>query len=257
MSQQDGILQLPLPPPGEYIPYGKDPLQFGELRLPDSSDPHGVVIVIHGGFWRAAYNLDHIRHLCVALNKAGMATWCLEYRRLGNEGGGWPGTFEDVDYGARQIEMIAGRYHLDRDRILALGHSAGGQLALWLAARQRLRAVVSLAGVADLRRAYELKLSNTVVADLLGGSPDSVPERYDLCSPIELTPLRIPQILIHGAKDTIVPFEISERYVNAARTKGDDATLIVVEDAGHFELIDPRTKQFDVVKTTVLRSIAG
>src|SRR5580765_8107527 len=94
------ILQLPLPRPGERIAFGLDSLQFGELRLPEGAGPHPVVIVIHGGFWRAAYNLDHISHLCVALNKAGIATWSLEYRRLGNPGGGWPGTLQDVAVGA-------------------------------------------------------------------------------------------------------------------------------------------------------------
>jgi dipeptidyl aminopeptidase/acylaminoacyl peptidase len=253
MPQFENILQLPIPVPGKRIPYGVDSLQFGELRLPAGFALNPVVIVIHGGFWRAAYNLDHIGHLCMALNHAGVATWSLEYRRLGNTGGGWPGTFDDIAAGANHLESIAEEHHLDLNRIIALGHSAGGQLALWLAARYRLNGVVSLAGVADLRRAHELKLSNTVVVDLLGGTPMSVPDRYHAASPIELLPLRVPQRLIHGTLDEIVPLEISKTYTDAAQSVGDDAELIPLEGAGHFELIDPRTREFETVENTVLR----
>ena len=252
MSQD--ILQLPPPPPGERIAYGRDPLQFGELRLPEAAGPHPVVIVIHGGFWRAAYNLDHIGHLCVALNKAGLATWSLEYRRIGNPGGAWPGTFDDIRAGANYLTSIAAKYHLDLNRVVVIGHSAGGQLALWLGSHGdlKLRGIVSLAGVTDLRRAYELKLSNTVVADLLGGSPETVSDRYTQASPIEHVPLHIPQRLIHGTADTNVPFELSKEYAAAAKAKGDDAELIPLEGARHFELIDPRAKEFETVKQSIL-----
>jgi dipeptidyl aminopeptidase/acylaminoacyl peptidase len=115
-----------------------------------------------------------------------------------------------------------------------------------------VRGVVPLAAVTDLRRAYELKLSNTVVADLLGGSPEAVAERYGAASPIELLPLKVPQRLIHGNRDVNVPIELSTAYVAAAQAKGDDAKLITMEEAAHLELIDPRAKEFEVVKTTVL-----
>jgi hypothetical protein len=110
MSQN--ILQLAPEPPALRIAYGADPLQFGELRVPPGDGPHPVVIVIHGGFWRAAYNLDHISHLCVALNKAGLATWSLEYRRIGNPGGGWRGTLDDILAGKEHLRSIAGEHHL-------------------------------------------------------------------------------------------------------------------------------------------------
>ena len=252
MSQN--ILQLAPEPPALRIAYGNDPLQFGELRLPEGDGPHPVVIVIHGGFWRAAYNLDHISHLCTALNKAGLATWSLEYRRIGDPGGGWRGTLDDVLAGKEHLRKIAGEQHLDLDRVVILGHSAGGQLALWAAAQPgfAVRGVVPLAGVTDLRRAYELKLSNSVVADFLGGSPEAVSERYAAASPVELLPLQVPQRLIHGRRDTNVPIELSASYVAAAQAKGDDARLITLDDAAHFELIDPRAEEFEVVKTTVL-----
>jgi acetyl esterase/lipase len=255
MSQD--ILRLAAPPPGERMAYGRNPLQFAELRLPEGAGPHPVAVVIHGGFWRSAYNLDHISHLCVALNQAGLATWSLEYRRIGDAGGAWPGTFDDVAAGADYLKTAAAKHPLDLTRVVAVGHSAGGQLALWLGSRNvgdaiKLRGIVSLAGVADLRRAFDLKLSNTVVADLLGGSPDTVADRYKATSPAERLPLRAKQRLIHGTLDVNVPFEISKDYVAAAKSAGDDAVLIPLEGARHFELIDPRTKEFETVKRTVL-----
>jgi len=255
MAISQDILQLPPQPPGDRIQYGTDPLQFGELRVPGGNGPYPVAIVIHGGFWRAAYDLDYISHLCVALNEAGIATWSLEYRRIGNSGGGFPGTLDDIAAGANYLGKLPASYHLDLNRVVVVGHSAGGQLALWLAGQKnsiKLQGIVSLAGVSDLRRAYELKLSNTVVADFLGGSPDTVPDRYKIVSPIELLPLGVPQRLIHGTLDSNVPFEISKSYVAAAKSRGDDAELIPLEGAHHFELIDPRTKEFETVKKTIL-----
>lgn len=141
---------------------------------------------------------------------------------------------------------------MDLNRVVAIGHSAGGHLALWLAARTKiLRAAISLAGVVDLRRAWELKLSNTVVAEFLGGSPDEVPDRYDLASPIDLLPFGIPQRLFHGTDDTSVPLEISERFVRVARLRGDDAELIKLDGAGHFDVVDPVKSEFGLVRDCI------
>ena len=236
------------------IPYGSDPFQFGELSCPEGSKRHPVVIVIHGGFWRSKWDLEYIRPVCESLAEAGIAAWNLEYRRIGNPGGGWPGTLNDVQAGAEYLKTIALNHNLDVDRVIAIGHSAGGHLALWLASRTKvLRAVISLAGVADLRRAWELKLSNTVVAEFLGGGPDQFPSRYDSASPIELLPFGIPQKLFHGTHDDSVPFDISERFVRAARLRGDDAELIKLQGAGHFELVDPLKPEFQLVRETVLK----
>jgi acetyl esterase/lipase len=251
------ILDLPPPAADARISYGGAPQQFGDLRMPRGKGPFPVAIVIHGGYWRAAYSLEHIGHLCAALTRAGVATWSLEYRRIGDPGGGWPAMGEDVVAGARYLQTLAQRYPLDLSRVVVMGHSAGGQLALWLAAQHAipLRGVVSLAGVSDLRRAWELHLSDGVVGELLGGSPDQVPERYRQASPIELVPLHIPQRLIHGQKDDVVPIEISQRYQSAAAAAGDDARLIAPPDAGHFELIDPRSKDWRVVEAAVLELV--
>jgi acetyl esterase/lipase len=248
------ILDLPPPPAGARIAYGPGEFQFAHLRLPAGAGPHPVAIVIHGGYWRARYDLLHIGHLCAVLTREGFATWSLEYRRLGNPGGGWPGTFDDVRTGAAHLEKIAEEHRLDLQRVIATGHSAGGHLVLWLAKQKAiaLRGVVPLAPVADLRRAWELKLSDTVAADFLGGSPRQVPDRYRSASPIELVPLGARQRLLHGKDDDVVPIGMSRDYVRAAQAAGDDATLTEIGGAGHFELIDPRSKAWPVVKNTVL-----
>src|ERR1051326_1084116 len=169
------IIDAPPPPASQRISYGTDPFQFSDLRLPPRDGPHPVAIMIHGGYWRSIYGLNYLGHVCAALTAAGIATWNVEYRRLGNPGGGWPGTFDDVANAAEHLGAISVQFNLDLTRTIAMGHSAGGQLALWLASQKKLvTGAISLAGVVDLRRAWELGLSNTVVADLLGGSPDEI-----------------------------------------------------------------------------------
>ena len=179
-----------------------------------------------------------------------MATWSLEYRRLGNPGGGWPGTFDDIRAGAAHLAPVSAAYDLDRSRVIAAGHSAGGQLALWLAAERTipLRRVVSLAGVADLRLAWRLRLSGGIAARLLGGTPEEVPARYRAASPIERVPIAVPQYLIHGATDDTVPFEMSARFAAASK----NAKPIPLPGAGHFEPIDPRSKEWPAVRENML-----
>src|SRR5215831_5448385 len=178
----------------ERIAYGPDQFQFADLRLPANEPPHPVVIVLHGGFWRSKYGLDYMTPVCETLTSSRLATWNVEYRRLGNPGGGWPGTFDDVITARDKLHSIASKYGLDLNRVIAIGHSAGGHLAMWLAGQKHLLAgVISLAGVLDLKRAWELQLSNNVVTELLGGSPEQVPDRYKFASPIERLPFGIPQ----------------------------------------------------------------
>ncbi len=249
LAAQD-ILTLPPPKADARIPYGKDALQFGDIRIPRGPAPYPVVIFIHGGYWRNAYNLDHAGHLCAALTRAGAATWNIEYRRIGDAGGGWPGTLDDVLHGAEHVKALSRRYPLDLHRIVACGHSAGGQLALWLAAQMAvdLRGVVPLAAVSDLRRAWALQLSGGVVRQFLGGTPEQVPQRYDATSPIDLLPISVAQRMVHGTDDQIVPFDMSERFVK----KSANAKLIALKGAGHFEPIDPRAKEWETVRKSIL-----
>lgn len=265
----EDIRKLPAPPADRRIAYGSDPSQFGDLRLPEGTGPHPVVIVVHGGCWFSEYDLNHLASFSAALTRLGVATWSLEYRRIGQSGGGWPGTFADVARGADYLRVLARRYPLDLRRVIVVGHSAGGQLALWLAARRRLpkdsplyaphpltlRGVVPLAGITDLRR-YRPRCGDAVTK-LLGGSPEDVALRYQQTSPVELLPVGVPQRLIQGEQDRIVPIEFGRDYEAAARNSGDDVHLSVIPAAGHFELIAPQSAAWPVIEeaiNTLLRS---
>ncbi len=269
-QDSENILFRPPPPPDVRIAYGKEPSQFGDLRLPKAPGPHPVVVVIHGGFWRNRYDLTHIGHLCTALTAQGFATWNIEYRRLRDPGGGWPGMFLDVAAAVNHVQALAPRYSLNLGRVVVMGHSAGGHLALWVAGLGRvppdspiytanplpLRAAVSLAGVADLRRASELQLSAGVTDELLGGKPNERPERYAAASPIELLPFGVSQYLVHGTDDDSVPFEISQRYYETAHARGDQVELMPLPGMGHFELIDPESKAWPRLLQVVERACA-
>jgi acetyl esterase/lipase len=202
--------------------YGDDSSQFGVLY---GEGP--VAVLLHGGFWKAEYDLTLMDALCQDLAQRGWAAWNVEYRRLGN-GGGVPATLEDV---SAAIDFLA-ELDVDRSRVVTIGHSAGGHLAAWAATRDNPRVavtgVVSQAGVLDLARAAELNLSDGVVDRFLGGQPTS------LASPIERLPLGVPALLTHGGRDDTVPVEISETF---ARASG--ATLLVEPDEDHYGHLDP------------------
>ena len=264
MTSQD-LLALPQPPPDHTIAYGPGPQQVAELRLPKGRGPHPVVVVIHGGCWEAPWGFDHVRSLAAALTAEGYATWSLEYRRLGDPGGGWPGTLEDVARGADHLSEVSRAHPLDPERVVAVGHSAGGHLALWLAGRLRLapgsplhaerplrlRGVVSLAGITDLRAAAEGQVCGDAIPQLLGGPPAERADRLLQSSPIALVPLGVPVRLVCGALDPIVPIDQARSYEAAARRAGDTVTVEVVEGAGHFELVNPRSSAWPVVREAV------
>lgn len=269
MSAADQATGIPVldrvPPPADArIPYGDEPLQFGDLRLPAGVGPFPAVAFVHGGFWRARWDLTHAGNPCAALTAAGFATWNVEYRRIGIPGGAWPGTFRDVRAGVGKLFDLAERYPIDPDRIVVVGHSAGGHLALWVTGCGRvpggseiaapplpLRGAVSLSGAVDLQETWRRRLGDGVVRDLLGGTPEEVPERYAAASPAELLPLGVRQLLVHGALDDIVPLAISEGYVAAARAAGDAATLLALPDAEHFAVIDPESPAWPRVLAAV------
>jgi acetyl esterase/lipase len=270
VMQASELLELPQPPADHTIAYGEAKQQVAELRLPKREGPHPVVIVIHGGCWQTPWAMDHVRSLAAALTAEGFATWSLEYRRLGDPGGGWPGTLQDVARGADELRRVAAAHGLDLSRVVALGHSAGGQLALWLAARPRLAkdsnlwtadalplsGVVSLAGVTDLRAAAAASVCGDAVPQLLGGLPARHDDRVRQSSPIELLPLGVPQRLVCGALDRLVPNDLSRRYADAARHAGDGVKLEVVEGAGHFELVDPQSAAWPAVRRALRELMA-
>lgn len=259
------IMQTPPPAADVRLHYGQDPFQFGDLRMPGGPGPHPAAIVIHGGFWRAKYGLVYAGHMAAALTAAGVATWNVEYRRIGNPGGGWPGTFLDATAATDYVSELAKKYPLNLEKVISIGHSAGGHLAIWLAARRRipqsdrlaslnptrLRGAVALAGPVDLRRAWELKLGTGAVDELMGGPPAKLAERYRTASPIELAPLGLKVRLLHGTEDFIVPIEISNSYQKVASRADDDARLVVLGGADHFAVVDPRSEHWATVEKTV------
>ena len=243
--------------PDQRLPYGAVPEQFGDLYLPPQPGPHPVVILLHGGCWRARYGLEHLGRLGAALKSEGFAVWNLEYRRLGN-GGGWPMTFEDVAAGTDFLRGAADRFSLDLSRVVTVGHSAGGHLALWLAGRHQLpktsrlfsaeapaiRGVVSLAGIPDLAEGVSRDICEGACRELMAGLPGEVPHRYRQASPISLLPLGVPQWHLIGLLDRVVPVDYLQRYAEVAK-RYDEVHLEVLPDVGHYELIVPAASSWD------------
>ena len=233
-------LRLPAPGPGSLL--------TGASGVP-------LVLFLHGGFWRAAYDRTHTGPLATALAAEGFAVCVPEYRRTGQPGGGWPGTFDDVAAAVDVLPDLARAATggaVDSGRVLFSGHSAGGHLALWAAARHRLprtaawhsapprcAGVVALAAVSDLVDCYQRRLGNGAVADLLGGGPGTRPERYAVTDPTVLIPIGVPVRLVHGSDDDVVPCQMSLEYAVRAQAAGDDAACTELSGAGHFEVIDP------------------
>jgi len=244
------ILDAPPPAGAERIPYGEAGLHFGDLRVPSSSGPHPAIIFLHGGFWRNHRTLDYAGHLCASLQAAGVATWNVEFRRVGDTGGGWPGTAADALDGARFFTGIAESRGIDLKRVAIAGHSAGGHLALWVAAQGAidLTLAISLGGVVDLHRACELNLGDGAVQQFLGATPQQDPQRYREACPIELLPVRVPQLLIHGTADDIVPLELSQRFAS----KSVNAELLELDGADHFDVIDTRSAYWPRVLNALL-----
>jgi acetyl esterase/lipase len=234
------------------VRYGSRHPQSAEVWRPEHHDGAApVVVLIHGGYWRAVYTKRLMHRLAAAVVARGWVAYNIEYRRVGPLGGhgGWPATFDDV---AAAVDHLATLEGIDLDRVATCGHSAGGHLALWAAGRSRLPAgspgadpavrpcgAVSLAGVVDLDRAAALGLGGGAAEDLLGGPPAEHPERYSMASPAALLPLGVRQVLIHGLADTIVPAALSEDYVSNATACGDPAVYVPLAGLGHMEMIDP------------------
>ena len=245
--------------------YGDDPSQWGELFLPDAAEPRGVAVVIHGGYWRSQYGAELGEPLAKDLAAHGVAAWNLEYRRAGN-GGGWPNTFADVLAGIDKLRDIGAEHNLGLDRVVALGHSAGGHLAVWAAGRSRLgqlgapdadrqlqrkdgdaavhlTGVVSQSGLLNLAEAERLNLSNGAVSNFLGGSSEKYPKRHKFADPMSAVPLRIPVYAVHTTEDDTVPMSQSEAYAAAAKAGGAPVQLLKVP-GDHFALIEPKAAAY-------------
>ncbi|MGH3399915.1 MAG: alpha/beta hydrolase family protein [Streptosporangiaceae bacterium] len=276
MPQTD-ILTRPSRRPDHVLLYGPRDDQVADLRLPRAGaggtggGPGGgsgarglpLVIFLHGGFWRGAIDRSHTGSLGDALAASGFVVCVPEYRRTGQPGGGWPGTFDDIALAVDALPQIVAETVgslVDASRVVVAGHSAGGHLALWSAGRVRLPAgspwhaegpptasVVSLAGVCDLAACYRLGLDGNAAGDLMGGGPDSHPERYAAADPMGLVPTGVVVRLVHGTEDQRVPVEQSPAYTARALAAGDDACCDVLDGYGHFEVIDPLTSAWPSV----------
>jgi acetyl esterase/lipase len=266
---------LPSRAPDRRITYGSDSSQYGELRIPADSRPHPLVVLIHGGCFKAAYATAHyFGAMADALKADGIATWNIEYRRLGESGSGWPGTYLDVGRAVDHVRVIAPEHHLDLDRVVVVGHSAGGHLAMWTAARHRLpttselyaanplhvRGVIDLAGPIDMTAnisRYEELCQDSVITSLLGGGPNAVPEHYAEASAIKLLPLGIPQVIVVGTHEEFLPLPIADAYVRAAAAAGDQVRRILISGAGHFEIASPLSFPWPQVKAAIHSLIDG
>jgi acetyl esterase/lipase len=239
-DSHDILTDSPPPAADARVVYGPEPLQFGDLRVPVGEGPFPLAVVLHGGYWQATYNLIHTGHLCVALAGTGIASWNLEYRCVGVPGGGWRAAREDLERALEQLPKLP--FAHDGHTVL-VGHSAGGQLALW-AGKHARRPVVALAPVSDVR--------DTVARR----GPESAPGRFmapeDFVdgSPLEQLPLGVPQIVIHGDADDDVPFEMSVRYTEVA---GEETELVTLAGVGHFEPIDPQSPHFEHTLAAIKR----
>jgi acetyl esterase/lipase len=246
--------------------YGPAHAQVCELHLPDGP-PRAVAVLVHGGFWRARYDRSQEHAVAADMVARGWAVWNVDYRGVGegpSAGGGWPATFQDV---ATAVDLLADvgtglPLDLPLDRVAVAGHSAGGQLALWIAGRHRLPpgapgagprirpvAAVAQAGVVDLVSAAREGVGNGAVVDVLGATPDADPARYALTSPVALVPLGVPVLLVTGDADDSVPPALSASWAAAARAAGDDVTLHVEPGEGHMGHVDPASRMWAVARS--------
>lgn len=244
--------------PAVEVQYATGPDHVADLRIPDGKGPHPVAVLVHGGFWRHHWTRDTTGRLAIDLRDNGFATWNIEYRRVGT-GGGYPQTLQDVAAAVDHLDQLAAEFHLDLERVHVIGHSAGGQLALWSVNRHRLpgeapgadprvlpMAAVSLAGVTDLAGGEEGNLGDGAVAGFLGNAPRK--EAYAIASPMSFLPADRTQLIVHGTADDRVPLSFAHDYVGAARRPGSRVELIEVEGADHFDPIDPNGRTWPLVR---------
>ena len=259
--------------PDTRLRYGDQPSQFVDLWLPKGPGPHPVVIMIHGGCWLASVaSLNLQDFVSEDLRAHGVAVWNVEYRRLGEAGAGYPGTFEDVAKAVDLLGADAAKYHLKLDHVVAVGHSAGGHLALWAAARpklskssplwrahpQRIDAVVGLGQLGDLHDAPEVAAhacGDDTIARLVGPPTAARPDVYADTSPDLLEPFPARQILIHGQVDDLAPPRAGELYGASAEKHGGKVEFIILPESNHFDLITPETPAWARIRATILNEL--
>jgi len=265
----DGLAKMPVPPPTLTQAYGPDPLEFGQLRLPKGRGPFPLVVIIHGGCWTKGFaDLNYMSPLAADLATKGAATWNIEYRQIGDPGGGWPGTFQDWAAATDHVRALAKAYPLDLNRVVVIGHSAGAHAALWLAGRPRLpahspirgsdpiviTANVAIDGPGDIAAFIgpdQQICGAPVIANLMGGLPDKVALRYVQGNPIQRLPSHVPATLISSV---VLPPQAAEAYRAAAVARGDQVQVLRVENAGHFDMLSPATPSGAATEALILKA---
>jgi acetyl esterase/lipase len=265
------LLERPRPEPTTTIGYGEDALQVIDLWLPDGDGPHPTVLMVHGGCWQSEIADRTIMNwIADDLRRRGIAVWNIDYRGVDRPGGGYPGTFLDVAAAADSLRDHAPRHRLDLTRLVAIGHSAGGHLALWLAGRRRLPSdsplrrgrpihiarVISLGGLPDLEEAARPPGSGCgveVIPRIAGAMGRSDPYR-DTSVP-RLAPLGVGQVLINGAQDRIIPTAYAEGYAAPMRAAGDEVRVRLIDRTGHVELIAPETSAWAAAVEEIVRAL--
>lgn len=268
LVEPQDLQTLPSTPPSLVQSYGDDPLQIGHLRLPPGPGPFPVAVVIHGGCWTRGFDtLNGTAPIASALTARGIATWNIEYRQIGHDGGAWPGTFQDIGAATDHLRVLARTQPLDLDRVVVVGHSAGAHAALFVASRAGMPAdseirgrdplpllgVVAIDGVGDIRTMMDGVDVQTcgipVVEPLLGGTPSDHPDRYRLANPIDRLPMGVPQYLVAS---TVMGPEAAEAYRAAAVAAGDKVEVLVLKDAGHFNMIAPGEPSWTQVEDLIV-----
>jgi acetyl esterase/lipase len=258
---------LPASEPYLRASYGFTPLQVGELRVPPGKGPFPVVVVIHGGCWlKGEATMRIMAPLATALTARGFATWNIEYRQLGDPGGGWPGTFEDWALAIDHLRILAKTEPLDLTRVITLGHSAGSLGAAWLAARPQLsgklhgddpvpvKTVVNIDGPDDLVRYLPVQrdiCDAPVIEQLLGGTPDTQPARYKDANPAQRLPLHAAELLVSSA---VLSPPAAEAYAEKVRASGDRAEVLTLPGVGHFDPIAPGTASWTKVEDFIVQN---
>lgn len=267
------LTKRPRPSPDATMVYGRDAIQKVDVWLPKRPGLHPVVLMVHGGCWQTSIaDRKLMNWIANDLRASGVAVWNIDYRGVDRAGGGYPGTFTDVAKAADQLLVEAGRFHLDTAHVIAVGHSAGGHLALWLAGRHRLPAasplvtshplriarVVSLGGLPDLEATAaspDNGCGTQVVGRLVGVPTPARPDVYADISVPRLLPLGVPQTLVNGREDRVIPYRLATGYAEQARAKGDTVTLHTVPATGHVELIAPETRAWATAKRIILQAL--
>ncbi len=267
-------LALSGPAPTEKFVYGPAPSQFAELFRPAGKGPFPIVVLVHGGCWTVQYGgIVQMRNVAGALAARGIAVWNVEYRRVDEEGGGYPGTYLDINAALDKLADLAPRYQLDTGRIVAMGHSAGGQLVQWIAGRAKIapssplfqasplpiRQVISLGGLADLRHEQDLikRSCDRSIAQLAGLPSATRPDVFADTSAAELMPNGSRTILITGALDTVSPPRAAYAFAARAQAAGDRAEVIILPNASHYDEIAASSPAWKLILPAIERALDG